>query len=289
MPRTSLVVLALVAVSARAQMSSEEERKWNEPVEPFRIAGAIYYVCAAEVSSYLIATPRGHIIIDSGFAETAPMVLRNVAKLGFDARDVKIILNTHAHYDHAGGLAALRSSTGATLMVSERDAPLLARGGLADPQFGDRFRFTPVAADRLLRDGDNVSLGGVTLTAHMTPGHTPGCTTWTTTVRDKLRRYDVVLVCSASVPSQYKLTNNPNYPDAIDDYRRTFATLKSLPCDIFLAPHGSFFKLLAKRERHVAGVSPNPFVDPAGCASYVSRAEAAFEQAVKREADAAAH
>jgi metallo-beta-lactamase class B len=282
--RRLLILLSVVcAVAVQGQITTDQERKWNEPVAPFRIMTNLYYVGAAEVASYLIATPKGHILIDGGFQETAPMILENIKKLGFDIHDVHIILNTHAHYDHAAGLAALKAATFATLMASEKDAALLARGGRNDPQFGDRFRFTPVTTDRILQDGDRVGLGGIILTAHITAGHTPGCTTWTTTLREKMKSYDVVLVCSASVPAEYKLTNNPKYPDAVADYRRTFATLKSLHADIPLGPHGSFFDLLGKRDRLLKGEKPNPFIDPEAYKAYVAKAEAAFEAAVARE------
>lgn len=287
MRRCSALLVMFLAMSAHAQLTTEEERKWNEPVEPFRIMSQLYYVGAAEVASYLIATPKGHILIDGGFPDTAPMILKNIAKLGFDIHDVRILLNTHAHYDHAGGLAALKAATYGTLMISEADAALVARGGQDDPYFGDRFRFPAIAADRTLRDGDKVALGGIILTAHITPGHTPGCTTWTGTFRQKMKPYEVVIVCSASVVG--KITNNAKYPNAVEDYRRTFATLKSLPCDIPLAPHGSFINLLEKRERLLKGTTPNPFIDPAGYKAYVTRTEAAFEAALKRETDAPVH
>jgi metallo-beta-lactamase class B len=253
----------------------------NQPVEPFRIIRNIYYVGASDVTAYLIATPKGHILIDGGFVETAPMILANVKKLGFDPHDIRILLNSHAHFDHAGGLAALKSATGATFIASEGDAPLLARGGKDDPQFGDIFPFPRVTPDKLARDGDHVALGGVILTAHITPGHTRGCTTWTTTVRERGHTYDVVFVGSPSAPSQYKLLGNPRYPDAVDDYRRTFATLKSLPCDVFLGSHGSFFDLAGKMKR--LGEKPNPFIDPDGYKKFVTDMEAAFERRVKND------
>lgn len=213
--------------------------KWNQPVEPFRIIGNIYYVGANELTSFLITTPKGHIVIDGGVEETAPMILANIRKLGFEPKDVKILLNSHAHTDHAGGLAELKRVTGATLYASRADIPMLSRGGLDDPQFGNRFPFPPVYADRIVQDGQRITLGGTTLTAHLTPGHTPGCTTWTMRTAGK----DVVFVGSPTAPSDYKLTNNPRYPNAIADYRAQFATLKSLGCDVFLASHGNFFDL----------------------------------------------
>jgi metallo-beta-lactamase class B len=274
--RLLICTLLLLAAAAGAQ-----------PVEPFRIIANIFYVGASDVTSYLIATPKGHIIIDGGFVETAPMIRANIEKLGFHFEDVKILLNTHAHFDHAGGLASLKEWGGAKLIVSERDAPLLSRGGKGDPQFGDAYPFPAVTPDLLVRDGDRVTLGGSILIAHLTPGHTPGCITWTTTVRKKGMPYEVVIVGSPAVPKEYKLVGNDKYPDVVADYRQTFATLKALPCDIFLGAHGSDFDLLGKAERKAKGETPNPFIDPEGYKKFVAGAEQAFEEEVKRETPAA--
>src|ERR1051325_354339 len=201
----------------------------NERVAPFHIAGTVYYVGAADITSYLITTPKGHIVIDGGLAETAPMILANIRKLGFDPHDVRIILNSHAHTDHAGGIAELRRAAGAKFLASAPEAAQLARGGLDDPQFGNRFPFPPAPPDQLLRDNQRITLGGTTLTAHITAGHTRGCTTWTMRTAGR----DVVFLCSISAPSDYRLVGNPQWPDAVRDYRRSFATLRALPCDIF--------------------------------------------------------
>ena len=255
----------------------------NQPIEPFRIIGNIYYVGADDVASYLIVTPAGMILIDGGFVETAPMIRANIAELGFDVHDVKILLSSHAHFDHVGGLAALKSLTGAQFYASAGDLPMLARGGHDDPQFGDRFPFPPIEADHVVRDGERVTLGDTTLVAHITPGHTKGCTTWTMTTTDEQKRYDVVFVGSASVPSEYNLVTNPKYPNAVADYRRTFAVLAKLPCDVFLGSHGSFFNLNEKRAALAKSRDPNPFVDPAGYKAYVESAEKQFRAAVKAQ------
>jgi metallo-beta-lactamase class B len=273
-------VLVLAVLFA---LLSDEDRRSNAPVEPFRIAGNIYYVGAAEVTSYLVTTKAGHILIDAGFEETAPLIRANVEKLGFKVRDIRILLNTQAHYDHAGGLSEMKAATGATFMAMDREVPLLARGGLGDPQFGDRFPYPPMQPERILRDGDRVSLGGTTLTARLTPGHTPGCTTWTMTARERLRKYEVVVMCSASVPTSYQLIGNQKYPNAADDYRRTFSLLDEMNADIFLAAHGSMFDLLKKIDRMRAGEKPNPFIDPAALKAYADRARAAFEKTLARQ------
>jgi metallo-beta-lactamase class B len=278
--RTAALLLIVCSTTAFAQ-KDPVSRSWNQPVEPFRIIRNIYYVGASDVTSYLIATPKGLIVLDGGFAETAPMVLANIEKLGFSRGDIRILLNSHAHYDHAGGLAAIKSATGATFIASEGDAAQLARGGKDDPQFGDEFPFPAITPDKLAHDGDRVALGGMILNAHITAGHTRGCTTWTTTVREGGRNFNVVFICSPSVPPQYKLTGNPRYPDAVADYRRQFATLKSLPVDVFLAAHGNFFDLAGKMQR--AGKKPNPFIDPEGYKKFVAAMEEAFEKRVKSE------
>lgn len=279
-----LCVLLLSATCAYAQISDEESRKWNEPVKPFKVIGNVYYVGATEVSSYLITTSEGHILLDSGFLETVLQIRQNVAQLGFRFQDIKILLNSHAHYDHAGGMARLKELTGAKLMVSEGDVAQLARGGKDDPNFGDRFLFSPVTVDRTLRDGDRVKLGDVVLTARFTPGHTKGCTTWTMKVRDGAKLYDVAFVGSTTAPG-YKLAGNDKYPDIVQDYERTFRLLKNLPVDVFLAAHGSAFGLLEKMK--LVGQSPqNPFIDPAGYKRLIARTEKQFREALNRQQEA---
>lgn len=276
-----LLFVLLCWTSGFAQ-ADETSRSWNQPVKPFRIIGNIYYVGASDISSYLIVTPKGHILLDSGFLETVPQIEQNVVQLGFRLEDVKILINSHAHYDHAGGLAQLKRLTGATLMTSEADAVLLAAGGKGDPNFGDRFLFEPVKADRILLDGDKVKLGDITMVAHLTPGHTKGNTTWTMTVDEDKQRYNVVFAGSTTAPG-YKLVNNPNYPQIVADYRRTFQVLKSLPCDVFLAPHGNFFELLTKSKLLEQGQKPNPFIDSKGYKEFLEDTEKAFEKELERQ------
>lgn len=271
--KTIVATFALLLASVACAQSDPVSRSWNQPVEPFRIAGNLYYVGASDITSYLITTPKGHIVLDGGFKETAPMIRANIEKLGFRVRDVRILIGSHPHNDHAGGLAELKRVTGAQFIASALDAPLYAQGGTDDPHFFDRFRFQPVIADRKIVDGEQVSLGGVTLTARITPGHTPGCTTWTMKIGDQ----SVVFVGSPSSPG-YKLVDNPRYPNAVEDFRRQFDILRSLDVDIFLASHGNFFKLTEKRKRHNAKV--NAFVDPKGYREFIAEAEASFEEKV---------
>lgn len=279
---TIFVLLFAVVSNVQAQIDDDEGRKWNEPVKPFKIIGNVYYVGAAEVSSYLITTPQGHILLDSGFNETVPQIKQNVAQLGFRFEDVKIIITSHAHADHVGGVALLKQLTGAKLMVSEADAEMLARGGKNDPNFGDRFQFQPVTADRKLRDGDTVQLGGVTMTARLTPGHTKGCTTWTMKVREGSKTHDVVIIGSTSAPG-YKLIGNTGYPNIVADYEATFRLLKTLPCDVFLAPHGSFFALHEKIKRLSEDARTNPFIDKQEYRRFLERSEESFRAELKRQ------
>ena len=272
----ALAVLLLFPTAARAQ-ANDASRAMNQPVQPFRIIGNIYYVGASDITSYLVVTPRGDILLDGGFAETAPQIEANIRTLGFKLTDVKILLNSHEHLDHAGGLAELKRSTGAQLVAMDAEVSTLASGAA----------FPAVTPDRAIHDGDTVSLGGVTLTAHLTPGHTRGCTTWTMVASDAGKSYNVVFVGSATVLPNYKLIDRPGdpatYPGIEADYEKTFRVLKSLPCDVFLGAHGSFYSLAQKREAMLANPPQNPFIDPWGYRAYIIRAEAAFQAELQRE------
>jgi len=275
----SLCALFALRVSTAQAQATEEWRSWNQPVEPFRIAESLYYVGASDIASYLITTSEGHILIDGGFVETAPQIEANISKLGFKVEEVKILLNSHAHFDHAGGLAALKARSGAKLFASAPDATLLESGGKGDFRFGDEGQFPPVVVDRRLADGEAVTLGGATLTARLTPGHTRGATTWTF----KAGSFDVVVVSSASI-LDYRFVGKESYPGIAADFERTFAVLEALPVQIFLAPHGGFFDLAGKRERAASGMGlRNPWVDPAGYKAWVARAKGAFLAAVESQ------
>jgi metallo-beta-lactamase class B len=263
-------------------------RGWVEPREPFHVVGNVYSVGSAEVTSFLIATPKGHVLIDGGFAESAPQIARNIDKLGFKLEDVKVLLLSHAHFDHAGGLAELKRRTGAQVVASRADAEAMARGGKGDPQFGDAIPFAPVYADRIVQDGGVVRVGPTELVAHVTAGHTQGCTTWTTVQREQEQALHVVFSCSVSVPDEYRLLGNPRYPRAVDDYERSFRTLRALPCEVLLGPHASFFQQDERRARMADG-APNPFVDPGACGAYLDRNEQAFRAHLEKERAAPPH
>jgi len=276
--RTFLKNAAITAASMSMPAISLAELQepfsfWNKPVEPFGIIGNIYYVGVSDVSSFLITSPEGHILIEGGFAETAPHIEKNIHKLGFKLEDVKILLTSHAHFDHAGGLAELKRITGGKLYASKPEAVMLANGGKGDFHFGDQLQFPPVSTDRIVSDNEQIQLGGVTMRSYLTPGHAKGCTTWTMTTTENGKRYNVVFVGSVSVPG-YELKNNKKYPNIADDYTRSFEILKKLKCDIFLAPHSWDFNLKGKMAKR--GISGNPFIDPDGYKKAIKRAENNF-------------
>ncbi len=277
----SLIVVCVLACVCVAQ-STPEQRSWNQPVEPFRIIGNIYYVGASDITSFLITSPQGHILLDGGFVETVPQIQANIRKLGFKVEDVKYLLNSQAHFDHAAGLAELKRLSGAKLVASKEDGALIARGGKGDFAWGDKYSYPAVQPDRIIEDGQTVQVGDAVLTARITPGHTKGCTTWTTVVKDGQRSYNVVFFCSTSVPG-YSLVNNPKYPNIVQDYRSSFARLKTLSCDVMLGAHGSFFHLNEKRAALAKNSASNPFVKPHELAEYVTRSEAEFENELKRQ------
>ena len=258
-------------------------RGWNEPFEPFRIAGNIHYVGTNIMAIFLLTTPEGHILIDSGFDANVPQLRKNVEALGFRFQDIKILVASHAHIDHVQGHAQVRALTGARVVVSEADAPTVTTGGQHEWAYGELFAWPPCPVDQLVKDGDQVSLGGTTLTAHLTPGHSRGATTWTTTVEDQGQRLAVVFFPGSNVPPGAHVTNNPAYPDAVAAFEQSFRTWKSLPCDLFLGAHGEFFDLKGKWKRWKTGAQPNPFVDPAGYQEAIAQAEKKFRAQLEKE------
>jgi metallo-beta-lactamase class B len=258
--------------------------EWTRPFPPFRIAGNLYYVGSEDLAAYLINTPRGNILINSNLASSLPQIKKSIEALGFKFRDVRILLISHGHYDHAAGSAAIKRLTGAKYEVMDGDVPVVQSGGRTDFQFASdkSMWFPPARVDRVLHDGDTVSLGGAVLTARKTAGHTRGTTTWTMDVSEAGKTLHVVIVGSPNALDSYKLIGNRTYPQIADDFRRQFALLKALPCDVFLGAHGGYFGLEAKYERFKGGAH-SAFVDPSGYQSYVDERERAFESALKRQ------
>jgi metallo-beta-lactamase class B len=268
-----------IVMGCAGSAGAADEKSWTAPLAPFRIADNLYYVGSQELTAYLIATPKGLILLDAGVPENAPMVLNNIHALGFDPHQIKYLLNSHAHFDHAGGLAAIKRLSGAQMIASRGDAPVLESGGRADFFFGPKPQFPNVKVDRLIDDGGEVSLGGTTITAHLTPGHTKGCTTWTMPLRVDGRTRQALFLCSLTILPRYRLTGDRRYPQMAADFTRSYSVLHGLPCEVFLASHGSFFDLTAKRQVMLDHPdAPNPFVDPAGCRAFFARGEADFHQ-----------
>jgi len=261
---------------------------WTEPFPPFQIAGNLYYVGSKGLANYLIVTPQGHILINSDLEESVPLIRSSVEKLGFKFGDVKILLISHAHWDHDAGSTLIKEMTGAKYMVMDEDAAVVESGGKSDFQYGNvaSALYRPTKVDRVLHDGDEVTLGKATLVAHLTPGHTKGCTTWTMKVQESGRTYDVVIIGSPNVNPGYRLINNPVYPRIAADYERMFTVLKSLPCDIFLGAHGSYFDMETKYSRLKKGVGL-PFVDPDGYKKFVAEKESAFRAELAKQRAAA--
>ena len=275
----SSLCLAMIVVASAALVRAQED--WRQPFEPVKIVGNVYYVGTRGLSSFLIVTPAGGIIIDSGEAESVPFIRASVEKLGFRLSDVKLPLAGHAHFDHVGGLAALARLTGAQVVAMDADREALATG--VDRSALGAKGWEPLAVGRVVKDGDTVTLGGTTLSAHLTPGHTQGCTTWTMAAVENGRRYQVAFVCSVTVNEGVRLLGNARVPDIADHYARTFRVLKDLKPDVFVAEHGSVFDLEAKAARVRTGSGPNPFVDPEGYRRFVDSSEQAYLTQLRAE------
>jgi len=274
----------LASLACAARLAAAPSRDWTRPFPPFRIAGNLYYVGSADLASYLIVTPKGLILINSSLETSVPLIRRSVEELGFKFGDIKILLISHAHDDHCAGSAQIIKLTGAKYFVMDADVPVVESGGRADFHYGSdpSNRYPPAHVDRVLHDGDTVQLGGAVLTAHLTPGHTKGTTTWTMDEKEDGRTLHVVIVGSPNVNPGYKLVGNTAYPQIAADYKRGFAVLQSLPCDIFLGAHGAYFGLKDKYARWKNG-EKNAFIDPAGYKAYIADREQAFEAELQRQ------
>jgi metallo-beta-lactamase class B len=278
----ALAVGAVVLASApRAQAQNEE---WTRPFPPFKIIGNIYWVGSYDLSTYLITTPEGHILINTGVGDTAQKIKAGVEQLGFKMSDVKMITATHGHYDHVAGIADLKKMTGAQVVISEPDKDLIETGGKADFRFGDTpsARFEPVKVDRTFKDGENLVLGGTTLTAHLHAGHTKGATSFTTDVRENGKTYRVIIANMGSINPGVTVTGMPKYPGITQDYARTFMSQKEMKIDVWLASHAAQFRL---HEKYKPGDPYNPdrFVDPNGFLESVRRLENAYLAQVAKE------
>jgi len=250
------------------------QRDWNEPFPPHKVAGNLYYVGSKGLSTYLVTTRDGHILINSSFERTVPIIRANVEKLGFKLSDVKILLASHAHGDHVEGHALLQELTGARVHVMQGDDEVIRNGGRGQYLYNQTWK--PCKVDRVLRDGDKVSLGEMSLTAHHTPGHTRGCTTWSMPVTDNGKTLNAVIIGSPNVNPGFQLVNNAAYPEIAADYAKGFRVLRSLRCDIFLGAHGNYYDMEKKYALLTGGAKQNPFIDPQGCRAYIEDREQFF-------------
>jgi acetyl esterase/lipase len=277
--------MLLTALALALAAAGQGPADWHEPFPAHKVIGNVYYVGSKDLATYLITTPEGHILINSGFDRTVPLIQRSVESLGFKMTDVKILLASHAHSDHVAGHAWLQRLTGAKVFVMRGDDQVIASGGKGQYLY-TTDRWDPCKVERVLKDRDEVKLGGVTLIARLTPGHTRGCTTWTWKVEDGGKAYDVVVIGSPNVNPGFRLVGNKDYPEIAEDFARTFEVLKSLPCDVFLGAHGSYYGMV---ERHglLKKAKANPFVNPHGYKEYVALKERAFRKTLAAQQDEA--
>lgn len=261
-------VVALLIASSLSTLCAQVPPSWTKRIPPAHIVGPVYYVGSEELSSFLIASKAGHILIDSGHSHYADAIAENITALRFRIKDVKILLTTQAHFDHVGAHARLKALSGARVLAAPGDAEVMEGGGKGDFFLGSAYYFPPVKVDGHIRDGQVVTLGDIALTAHLTPGHTKGATTWTMTVRDaEGQERALAVVASTTVLPGVKLVNNDTYPEIAADYQRTFKVLEALPCEVFLSAHASAF----------GGLNKPSFVDPLRCRSSVAASKQEFE------------
>jgi metallo-beta-lactamase class B len=275
---------ALVLTSSLLAQTTTLKRydpEWNRPATPHQIIGPISFVGTNNLAVFLITTPSGHILMDPGYEQTVPLVKESIRKLGYKYEDIKLLLNTQAHFDHAAGLAQIKQETGAQLAVSAPDAALLEAGGRGDFLFADRYTFPPVKVDRVLKDGDVIELGNVRLTARLTPGHTKGATTFTMTADDRGRAYQVVFAASTTVNEGTRLVDNPTYPEIVEDWQRTYAVLESLSPGVWLSQHTNVFDESRKLAR--VGKGDNPYIDPKGYRTWLFTSRQRFNKQLSEE------
>ncbi|MBL9187808.1 MAG: subclass B3 metallo-beta-lactamase [Opitutaceae bacterium] len=268
-----LCLFWFLPIVAIPRLDAAARADWHVEFPPVKLAGNLYYVGTADLAIYLIHTSEGNILINANYPQDLPLLRKSIAQLGFKYADTKILLISHAHGDHDAAVGLIKKETGARLMVMAPDVAAVESTASGRPG---------AKVDRVLHDGDTVALGGSTLTARLTPGHTRGCTTWTMRVADGGRTLDAVIIGSPNVNPGYVLVGNKNYPGIAEDYVRCFDVLKKLPVDLFLGAHGSYFGLKEKFAAMKPG-GPNPFVDPAGYANYVAAKEAAFRKEWERQ------
>jgi metallo-beta-lactamase class B len=287
-PSPSSAPASAPATAPAAALPAGMIKLWLAPAEPLHIVGPINFVGTKGLGVYLITTRAGHILLGGGMPPSTSLIEDSIRKLGYRPKDIKVLLSNHAHFDHVGTLADFKKRTGAKVAAMDRDVELLASGGERDYLFAanPEYHFPPVTVDRVLHDGDTVELGEVKLVAHRTGGHTPGCTTFVTTVEEGGKSYVVVFPDGTTVNAGTRFLARPSYPGILEDYRRTFSTLESLRPDVFLAYHEGHFDFQRKRLR-AATLGVEAFVDPEGYRRFVAEKKAELEARVAEESPAA--
>ncbi len=279
-------LLSAVVLVVTPAVHAAVDPSWTTPLAPFRIAGNLYYVGSQDLAAYLVATPAGHVLINSNLESSVAQIRDSVEQLGLRFTDIRILLISHAHSDHDSGSAELKRQTGARYMVMDGDVAVVESGGASDFNY-PQTRYPPAHVDHVLHDGEAVRLGGSLLVAHKTAGHTRGCTTWTMRVNDSGRPLDVVIVCSWYVNPGYRLVDRPgvpaSYPGIAADFEHSFAVFTALPCDIFLGAHGSYFDLLGKLQRRTPQTAVSAWIDPQGYQAAVREREQAFQAELARQ------
>ncbi len=281
MRRLRLAAAAAALLFAGSAQAGLDPPAWTEPQAPFHIIGNIYYVGSKGLSAYLIRTSDGLVLLDGTMAENVPQIEANIAALGFKVSDIKLLINSHAHFDHAAGLAPIKADSGARLAASAGDRGALESGTPPSVTNYGVVRFPPVKVDTVVADGVPLRIGDTVLTPMLTPGHTPGCTSWRMTATERGRRYGVFFPCSYTVAGN-RLIGNSGYPGIVADFRATFARLQSVKADIVLPPHPEFADVLGRHARQLAG-DADAWVDPAGLQKLVSTAAAAFDEELARQ------
>lgn len=281
-PKGICAWLAALAVAAglgmAAQASADDPPEWSTPVKPFRIAGNVYYVGTRGLAAYLIVSNQGAILLEGTSTENAPLIERNIEAVGVPLHAVKRLISDHAHEDHVGALSQIKQDTGAQFLASAEDTWALEHGRVRGDTHYKPKPFAPIKVDRVVRDGEKIQLGEVTLIAHLTPGHTPGCTSWSTTVQDQGRQLSVLFLCSITVAGNI-LVGNHAYPEIASDYRATFRKLKTMKADILLPSHPDMADVIEREARREAGET-NAFIDPQALPSLVAHSSAEFETAL---------
>jgi len=292
MRAVAAILLALATFTTAAQAQTIKDflaqvmKHWTTPIEPFRVIDNIYYVGTEGIAVYIIKTSQGLILVDTAMPQSTGLIKDSMGKLGFKVADIRLIVNSHAHLDHTGGFAEMKKESGAPLVAGERDKPLLEGGYYPGDEKNADLAFPPVKVDRAVKEGDKVTLGDVTLIAHSTPGHSPGCTSWETRAKDAGKERSVLFFCSGTVALNHLVGGSTTYPGIVDDYRATYAKAKAMNPDVLLGPHPEVYDMAAKRAQMKDG-APNPFVKPGELATYIATLEKDFNTQLEKQTAAA--